>query len=388
MKRVLTVLILVFILCSCSNKNLTEYKESLSGSGVWISYYELESMLKSNDGFESEFQKVIENCKDFKIENLYLHTRAFGETLYPTDYFPLLQSAKGYGFDVFEYIVKESKKNRLKIHAWINPYRISANVDIEKLNKQSIVYKWLHDQSGDNDTNVGFANGIYLNPASAQVRKLVLDEMRQLITKYDIDGIHFDDYFYPTQKAEFDESSYKEYKTKCENPLSLADYRRENVNTLISSCNSLINHLDENIIFSISPTASQENNYNNLYADVYEWIKLGLVDEIIPQLYFGFEYPDESFRFENLLRDWKNIVKINPNIKLKIGLGIYKAKPTLEADKGEWENNTDIIARQVELCQNDSNISGYVYFSYSSLFGQDANFKAQREKIKEIGESK
>ncbi len=388
MKKVLAVLSLIIVLCSCSNKKPMEYKDIVSGSGVWISYYELEGMLKSDDGFESEFQKVIENCKDFRIENLYLHTRAFGETLYPTEYFPLLESAKSYGFDVFEYIVSESKKNGLKIHAWINPYRIAANTDIEKLNKQSVVYKWLNDQIRENDKNVGFANGIYLNPASAEVRGLVLKEVRELIKKYDIDGIHFDDYFYPTQKAEFDKSSFEEYKAQSKNPLSLADYRRENVNTLISSCNSLINYLNDDIIFSISPTASQQNNYENLYADVGSWINLGLVDEIIPQLYFGFEYPDESFRFENLLKEWKTIVNKNPNVKLKIGLGIYKANPTLEADRQEWENNTDIIARQVQICQNDSDVSGYVYFSYSSLFGRDANYKAQREKIKEIGESK
>ncbi|MBQ4119439.1 MAG: family 10 glycosylhydrolase [Clostridia bacterium] len=386
MKKILTVLSLTIILCSCANKKPTEYKDAVSGSGVWISYYELEGMLKTNDGFENEFQKVIENCKDFRIENLYLHTRAFGETLYPTEYFPLLESAKKYEFDVFEYIVTESKKNGLKIHAWINPYRISANSDIEKLNKQSIVYKWINDQ--EMAKNVGFANGIYLNPASTQVRALVLNEVRELITKYNIDGIHFDDYFYPTQKTEFDKSSYKEYKIECENPLSLSDYRRENVNILISSCKALIKHLNNNIVFSISPTASINNNYEKLYADVETWIKQGLVDEIIPQLYFGFEYPDKYFRFENLLKVWKDLLKQNPNVKLKIGLGVYKAKPTLDADKSEWKNNPDIIARQVKICESDSNVSGYVYFSYSSLFGDDTEYKVQREKIKETGESK
>ena len=385
MKKILIVLSVALILCSCVRKP-TEDKPLVAGSGIWISYYELEEMLKSEKGIEFEFQKVIKNCKAFGIENLYLHTRAFGETLYPTRYFPILESAKDYRFDVFDYIVKESKKNGLKIHAWINPYRISTSTDIEKLNKQSIVYKWINDS--EKALNIGFANGIYLNPASTQVRSLVLKEIRELIAKYNIDGIHFDDYFYPTQKLDFDKESFEKYKTECENPLSLADYRRENVNTLISSCNALIKYQNKNTVFSISPTASMQNNYDNLYADVETWIKQGLVDEIIPQLYFGFEYPDESFRFENLLGDWKNSVKANPNVKLKIGLGVYKAKPTLEADKSEWEKRSDIIARQVQICENDSVISGYVYFSYSSLFGEDTQYKAQREKIKEIGESK
>lgn len=386
MKKVLAVLCLVLILCSCSNKKQSEYKPSVTGSGVWISYYELEEMLKCDEGFETEFQKLIENCKDFRIENLYLHTRAFGETLYPTEHFPLLESAKTYDFDIFEYIVTEGQKNGFKIHAWINPYRISTNANIGKLNKESFVYEWLENSPKNKD--ICFANGIYLNPASEKVRTLILKEVRELITKYNIDGIHFDDYFYPTQKSEFDESSFLEYKSKSKNPLSLADWRRENVNMLISSCNSLINYLNDKIIFSISPTASLQNNYENLYADIETWINLGLVDEIIPQLYFGFQYPDNSFRFNNLLNFWKNLVDKNQQVKLKIGLGFYKAKPTLEADREEWENNTDIIARQVQICESDHKVSGYVYFSYSTLFGKDAKYKAQREKIKEIGESK
>ena len=385
MKKILIVLSIALMLCACA-KTPIEEKGLATGSGIWISYYELENMLKSDKGIKHEFQKVIENCKALKIENLYLHTRAFGETLYPTECFPLMESVKQYQFDVFDYLVTESKRNGLKIHAWINPYRISTNTDIEKLNKQSIVYKWLNDP--EKAINIGFANGVYLNPASMEVRSLVLKEIRELITKYNIDGIHFDDYFYPTQNTDFDKVSFEKYKTECENPLSLADYRRENVNILISSCNALIKHLNNNIVFSISPTASINNNYEKLYADVETWIKQGLVDEIIPQLYFGFEYPDKYFRFENLLKVWKDLSKQNPNVKLKIGLGVYKAKPTLDADKSEWKNNPDIIARQVKICESDSNVSGYVYFSYSSLFGDDTEYKVQREKIKETGESK
>ncbi len=385
MKKVLIVLSVALILCSCVKKPTVD-KPLAVGSGVWISYYDLEDILKSEKEFKNKYKEVIENCKEFGIENLYLHTRAFGETLYPSRYFPILESVKNYGFDVLDYMVTESRKNGLKVHAWINPYRISSNTNIENLNKQSIVYKWLKDS--EKAQNVGFANGIYLNPASTQVRSLVLKEIRELITKYNIDGIHFDDYFYPTQNLDFDKVSFEGYKAECENPLSLADYRRENVNALISSCNTLIKNVNNNIVFSISPTASITNNYEKLYADVETWIKHNFVDEIIPQLYFGFEYPDKAFCFENLFEEWINLVNKNTDVKLKIGLGTYKAKPTLEADKNEWENNSDIIARQVKICESDSRISGYVYFSYSSLFGQEIEYKAQREKIKELGESK
>lgn len=381
MKKVLSLLILVLFLCSCSatpNNNETQYCES----GIWISYYEINSMLKSEKGFKAEFENVIENCKKLQIQNLYIHTRAFGDSLYTSDYFPLMAGVKDYDYDVFAYIIEKCHKENMLVHAWINPYRVStATVNIDEIDKNSPAYKWLHDENTDNDLGVCFSNGIYFNPASQEVRRLVLDGIRELVAKYSVDGIHFDDYFYPTTKTDFDTASYNQYKTSCEKPLSLAAWRRENVNLLISSCYEVIKYANKDIVFSISPAASIESNFNNLYADVTEWIEKGYVDEIIPQLYFGFEYPDEEFRFENLLSVWKKAASSNKNVKLKIGLANYKAKPSLEADKAEWENNSDIIARQIAICENDNEISGYVLFSYSSVFGEEAEFREQREKI-------
>ena len=380
MKKVLVIVVLILFLCSCgkiNGNNETQYQ-----SGIWISYYEINSMLGDEGDFKTEFKTVIENCKSLQIQNLYIHIRAFADSLYRSDYFPLMTAAQKYDYDIFDYMIEECHKNNLKVHAWINPYRVSTvTSNIEEISNQSPAYKWLNDENKSNDINVGFANGIYLNPASNEVQGLVLDGIRELIAKYQIDGIHFDDYFYPTTSEDFDAASYNQYKKTTEIPLSLADWRRENVNLLLSSCYNVIKYANEDIIFSISPAASLQNNYNNLYADVAAWVKGGYVDEIIPQLYFGFEYPDESFRFLNLINTWKDIASQNRDVKLKIGLACYKAKPDLEADKAEWSAKSDIIARQIEVCQNDENISGYVFYSYSSVFGEDAAYKNQQEEI-------
>ncbi len=109
MKKVLSLLILVLFLCSCSatpNNNETQYCES----GIWISYYEINSMLKSEKGFKSEFENVIENCKKLQIQNLYIHTRAFADSLYTSDYFPLMAGVKDYDYDVFAYIIEKCHK--------------------------------------------------------------------------------------------------------------------------------------------------------------------------------------------------------------------------------------------------------------------------------------
>ena len=381
MKKVLSLLVLVLFLCSCKGKESND-KMKYRDSGIWISCYEITSMLKNESGFKSEFERVIENCKKLQIQNLYIHIRPFADSLYQSDYFPLMDVVSEYDYDVFDYMIEKCHKSDLKVHAWINPYRVStATGNIEEINKNSPAYKWLKDDQSENDLNVSFANGIYLNPASSEVRELVLDGIRELIAKYRVDGIHFDDYFYPTTKADFDAATYNQYKKTCEKPLNLADWRRENVNLLMSSCHTAIKYANPNIIFSISPAASVESNYNNLYADVTEWIEKGYVDEIIPQLYFGFEYPDKDYRFNNLVEEWKNLASLNKAVKLKIGLANYKAKPELEADKGEWSQKSDIIARQVEICEEDENIQGCVFFSYSSVFGEDAPYKKQREKL-------
>lgn len=383
MKKVLSILLCILLLCSCSaNKNTNE--KVGSDSGVWISYYELNSMLDSEKGFKTEFSTVLENCKKLKIQNLYIHTRAFGESLYESQYFPLLKSAKAYDYDIFEFILSECKKAGLKVHAWINPYRISSSSeDITKINSLSPAFKWLNDTDQQNDSNVCFSGGIYYNPASSDVLKLILDSIRELITKYDVDGVHFDDYFYPTTDMEFDSISYNEYKKTAQNPLSLENWRRENVNLLISSCHTVIEYMNKDIVFSVSPAADIKKNLNNLYADADCWIKNGYIDEIIPQLYFGFEYPDSKFSFLNLLEEWKELTRQNTNVKLKIGLAFYKAEPTFDADISEWKNNDDIIARQVAVCESDNAVGGYVYFSYSSVFSQSGAFKRQREKLLE-----
>lgn len=383
MKKVLSIIILILLLAGCSTmpiKDTVSYANTAT-SGVWISYSEVNSMLASENGFESEFLNVISNLRELNIQNLYIHVRAFCDSLYKSDYFPLVSYAENYQFDVFEYILKMCHQNDIKVHAWINPYRVStASSDIETLNTQSPAYKWLKDEDTENDLNVCISDGIYLNPAETQVQKLIIDGIKEIIEKYDVDGIHFDDYFYPTTSTQFDEISYNKYCADKENPLSLEDWRRNNVNSLLSGCYSAIKYKNSDILFTVSPTASVKQNYNNLYADVKEWIKGGYIDYIIPQIYFGFNYPDDEFKFKNLLTDWKKIVK-DSNVGLLIGLPSYKSIPELEEDKEEWENNYDIIARQAQICKDDNIVQGYVYFSYSSLFGEAEEYVKQRENI-------
>lgn len=381
MKKIWIIIAVILVLVGCSTPEPQQNYSNSAVSGVWISYSELNQMLTSDKGFKNEFQEVLLNLKQLKIKNLYVHVRAFCDSLFESNYFPLMQTVSEYEYDVFEHIIDACKGQNIKVHAWINPYRVSTSTtDVNTLGSENPVYKWLNDENGENDRNVCISNGVYLNPAEPEVRALVIDGIKEILKKYEVDGIHFDDYFYPTTESAFDEISYKSYCEGKSNPLCLEDWRRNNVNLLISGCYSAIKYIKKDVVFSVSPMASIEHNYNNLYADVKEWISGEYIDYIIPQIYFGFEYPDEKFKFTNLVNDWKNIVN-NSEVGLFIGLASYKGVPELDEDKEEWENNSDIISRQVKICTQDELIRGYVYFSYSSLFSNQEPYANQRENI-------
>lgn len=391
MKKIIIYLLAFGLLlagCSTENNSSVPQKsealpyENVSAAGVWLSFSEINAMFESEAGFKAEFEKVIENCKSLKIGEIYVHIRAFCDSLFKSDYFPLIEAARDTDYDAFLYIINACHSAGIKVHAWINPYRVlTSSSDKENLDPESPAYKWLSDENTENDKNVAFYNGIYLNPAEYEVRELVIDGIREVLDKYEVDGIHFDDYFYPTTDPEFDAASYEKYMSETENPLSLSDWRRANVNALISGCYTAVKFYGKDIIFSVSPMASAEKNYNELYADVKAWVESGCVDCIIPQLYFGFDYPDKQYCFDNLLDDWIKLSKKNTDVELKIGLAPYKIGTDSESDRAEWNTFEDIIARQAEICYKNGSVSGYVLFSYSSLVSSEELNTKQRENL-------
>lgn len=390
MRRILTVIIICLLLCGCGEVGIQSEPESIeinyedmsgkASSGIWLSFTELRSVLTSANGFEAEVSAIADNCVNLGIDNIYIHIRSHCDSIFQSEFFPLAEAVSGYNYDVFEYMINVFHSKGIKVHAWINPYRVStASADVNAVRADSPVQKWLNDGIAENDKNVCIYNGVYLNPAEPEVRQLVIDGVREVVGRYRVDGIHFDDYFYPTTDAEFDGESYEEYKKTAAKPLKLAEWRRANVNMLISGCYDAIKFIDNNVVFSISPAASIENNYNALYADVKTWVKNRYVDCIIPQLYFGFEYPDSNYRFEKLLKDWKKLINCNDEVELLIGLASYKIGTDSVADSAEWQRDTDIIASQAKLCYEDDRVGGYVLFSYSSVMSEEVLNAEQRQ---------
>ncbi len=364
MKRaaIICLCILLFV-CGCQeNEGQERIKDdnSIYHKGVWVTYGELNGMLASD--FKDEFSKVIEKCKEKGITDIFVHTRAFCDAYYPSSLFPMAESVKSAEFDILEFMVESAHQKNIRFHAWINPYRVrTADNNIQNINQESPAYKW-----GLSEELLVTGSGIYLNPASYKARILVTDGVREILNTYAVDGIHFDDYFYPMDLNQEDISSYQKYCASTENPVSIEDWRRGNVNALISGVYTAIKFINKDIIFSVSPAADIEKNYNCRYADVTVWGESGCVDWIIPQLYFGFNYPDSKFCFNNLLDSWKRELK-SSKAKLLIGLASYKVGTQTMPDAAEWILGEEIIKAQEKICEEDEDIYGHLYFSYSYI---------------------
>ena len=366
--------------------------------GVWISYLDWEKMPADQEAFKREVDKMLDRCVELKMNAVFVHVRPDADAMYPSSYFPwsrFVTGTQGHnpGYDPFAIFVKTAHSKGLQIHAWVNPYRVTGYHNTwEQVSEQNPAKKWLTDGDPSNDRWVLKQNGAYyFNPAIPQVRELIINGVREIAQKYTVDGIHFDDYFYP----EVDNSNESRWFDKPEydasgSSLSIARWRRENVNELIRGVYRAVKEARPSAQFGISPEGYVEHlrSDNRLFADVDVWLSHdGYVDYIMPQIYWGFEHQLSNgspapFAFENNLKTWISLVK-RGHAKLYIGLAMYKAGSNARDNTGipEWKRYDDIISRQVEAGRASGSVSGYCFYEYSS-FQDEACQKEVRNLMK------
>ena len=389
MKKFLAlILAFVFLFSGCensSNENIEIVNPKNENIiGVWINYNEIYSIIEACETqpqLNEKINSMLNEFQKYNINTIFLHTRAFDDCFFNSEIYPpsayCVNDEGKLKFDVLKSFIDCSKDLNIEIHAWINPYRIRKDNKTDLINKNTLAGE-LYAQNPEDQRLIITDNSIFYNPAYIEVQKYVLSGIKEILDNYNVDGIHIDDYFYPTTSETIDTEIYNEY-TKNGGSLSLADFRRQNVNSLLTSIYSLVKSYNQNLCFSISPSADIDADYNSHYADVKLWVsQKGYADFIIPQIYFGFQH--ETMPFEKVLNDWANLK--TDNCKMTIGLSVYKSGEIdsfAKSGSNEWIENTDILKRQIQIINNNEHLNGYSYYSSSYLIN-DYNENLIQEK--------
>ena len=354
-------------IAALSSKATTDTPESDEEMrGVWVSYMELSmenESSKTQKAFEDKFTEIAQKCRESGFNTLIVQVRPFCDALYKSSYFPwshILTGTQGENpqYDALQIMCDICKENNLKIHAWINPYRVSSNETPKKLSDNNPYIK-------NSEIGIKTDNGIFLDPSNETAQQLVCDGVKEIAENYDVDGIQFDDYFYPTEDESFDKKQYEAYIEKYgkENSMSLDNWRMQNVNTLICKVYRTIKSVDSSVEFGISPQGNIGNN-DGLYADVKSWCTCkGFADYICPQIYFSLENP--ALTFEDCLDSWTSL-DFDENVKLYVGLGGYKAGNG-EYDEETWLLSDSILADEYDVLRNNKSVRGFMLYSYNSL---------------------
>lgn len=347
---------------------------------VWVPYMSL-SMSgqadQSQAAFQKKFDAIVANAKSKGMNTLIVHVRPFGDALYQSDYFPwshILTGVQGVnpGYDPLEYMVQATHKAGMKLHAWVNPLRIRTNNTPTALAQSNPHNKWqLENLSG---RTVTLDNGIYYNPAYPEVLKLITDGVAEIVRKYDVDGVQFDDYFYPTESSIFDTGSYSAYVAEAKKTgtaMDLFQWRRSNINKMVAMVYKEIKSIKPQVLFGISPQGNVQNDLR-MGADVTAWsTKEGYVDYICPQLYVNFENP--ILPFDTGAKQWRQMVTAK-NVQLYFGLAVYKAGS--DVDEGTWKKSSNILQKQIELGRQIGG-GGFMFYAYDQLDAEQSREEVQ-----------
>jgi uncharacterized lipoprotein YddW (UPF0748 family)/N-acetylmuramoyl-L-alanine amidase len=344
------------------------------------------------DKQKAELDKIVENAEYMGLNAIFFQVRPTGDALYKSSIFPwstYLTGQQGKAndgeFDPLAYIIEKAHKKGIQLHAWINPLRLSMG-SAKRPDKDVSVLSSGHPARKMPDAVVASAAGqLYLDPGNPDAVKLITDGVAEIVKNYDVDGIHFDDYFYPS-KAETgkdfnDEATYRKYKGTYQNK---DDWRRNNIDTLVKNTYDVVKSIKPKVQFGISPFAIWSNKdrnnegsdtkggistYYDHYADTRKWVKDGYLDYIAPQIYWniGFSVADYSV----LLDWWKNVCS-GTKVKLYIGQAAYKINDTTQAN--EWLDPLQ-IPKQIALNRKSKAVSGSIFYGYSKLKNNELGIK-------------
>lgn len=411
------LLILYFISFSQSLlPNEASKESSQEFRGVWVSPWGGDADLVtfiSKEIFIKKMTYILDTLKFYNLNSIIYHVRTHNDALYESKINPVSPYFSKVDFNEFnplEWMINESHKRGIEFHAWMNPYRIKSG---NTTSKEEIIEKYKNFNNPANDARciLNGTDSIILDPGLEKVRNFIFDTIMEFLEKYDVDAIHFDDYFYSNMGAggalegkftilnEPDQITYEEYidnnkdtKYDKENAKDKADWRREQVNILIKLIKEKIDNFNsihhKSIQFGISPTGIYKNgdgvvNYDEdgnaittgsetkggqehyasyLFSDTLKWINNGWIDYILPQSYWAQDHPVAGY--VNVMSWWDKVVEYK-NVNLYSGIGLYMADSTGKVYG--WDTNQNELYEQLIYVNQGKNIHGASIYNFNTF---------------------
>lgn len=323
-----------------------------------------------------ELDEIVANADAAGLNAIFFQVRPTADAFYQSDIFPssrwlVAQEGDELAIDPLAYLIKQAKAKNIVVHAWLNPYKVTRG----SVANPAFDLNYMAEDNplrGHSDILVFHSNGeVYMNPGEPKSEELILLAVQELLAKYDLSGIHYDDYFYPD--GDFaDQETFGKYGEGYSN---IEDWRRDNVNRLIQDTYALVKSYDKNLLFGVSPSGIWANDSSNPlgsatyggaesyyahYADSLKWIDEGWVDYIIPQIYWNIGY--EAADYEVLINWWHEQTG-DSRVALYPGIAMYKLGDGSQSSA--WLNAEEIL-RQIEL-NRALGIEGECFYGYSKI---------------------
>ncbi len=347
---------------------------------LWISQYDMSGIYASGgkQRNKEEFTKLLTIVLDNIVKNHYntiiFQVRPFADSMYPSEVYPPSYIVTGsyanaHEYDPFEILIELAHERGLSVQAWINPMRAMLTKEIALVSNEYKIKQWWDDKTLKSQYLPVVSDRVYLNIGEPEVRQLIVDGAAELLSKYDVDGLHMDDYFYPTTDASFDLKTYNAYKADG-GKKNLGAFRKECLSELVKALYETTKASGAGRIYGISPAGNMQTVINSHYADVKKWCSEdGYIDYICPQVYFGFEH--KTVPFDKTCDRWQSIIKTD-SVKLIIGMSLGKAKSGVDqyagAGKDEWSKNKDVLLRCLQYTETLEKCTGVAYFCYQYFY--------------------
>jgi len=335
---------------------------------------------------QADFLDILDFYDNLNYNAIIVQVRAAGDAFYKSDFAPwsrFLTGEEGKPVDWEEdnlaWMIQQTHDRGMEFHAWLNPYRATFDMNIDILSNT-------HDYCTNPEWMIPYGKKYYYNPGLPEVRKRFSDVIAELVEGYDIDAIHFDDYFYPYKIKDLEFQDSVSYETYAQPNQSLDDWRRSNIDSLVQDINKTIKTIKPWVQFGISPfgvwknsstdprgsdTQAGQTTYEDLYADPLLWMQEDWIDYLAPQVYWSMDLAVASHR---KIVDWwsKNSYQTN----LYIGNGAYKIRNNSDV---AWQRKKE-LPNQMTLARKSPKISGNILFSAKSLMNNNPDVVAYLKK--------